>query len=60
MTYASELWVLREDDIDKLDKCYRYAGRKIQRFHNRSSVMTSYECLGWMRFENVIYAKSFY
>ena len=57
ITFASELWVLTDQDIDKLDKFHRYAGRKMQRFHNRSSVNTSYECLGWMRLENFIYAK---
>ena len=29
----------------------------MQRFHQRASVTTSYECLGWMRLENFVYAK---
>ena len=57
MTYASELWVMNDSDIEKLDKVHRYAGRKIQRMHHRSAINTSYECLGWMRIENFIYAK---
>ena len=51
VTFASELWVLSDSDIEKLDKFHRYAGRNVQRFHNRSSVVTSYESLEWMRLE---------
>ena len=57
ITYAAELWVMSESDIDKLDKMHRYAGRKLQRMHNRTSINTSYECLGWMRLESFINAK---
>ena len=57
VTYAAELWVLNDADIEKLDKFHRYAGRKAQRFHQRAPITTSYECLGWMRLENFVYAK---
>ena len=43
ITYAAELWVMCDKDIEKLDKMHRYAGRKLQRMHNRSSINTSYE-----------------
>ena len=57
ITYAAEMWVLNDHDIEKLDKVHRYAGRKLQRLNCRSATSTSYECLGWMRLENFIYAK---
>ena len=57
VTFASELWVMSDCDIDKLDKFHRYAGRKVQRFYNRTPITTSYECLGWMRLENIVYTK---
>ena len=45
MTYAAEMWILNDQDIDKLDKMHRYAGRRLQRLNCRSAINTSYECL---------------
>ena len=56
-TYASELWVLKENDICLLDAFQRYAGRRVQRFHPRSPNETSFAALGWIRLETFIYIK---
>ena len=40
-----------------LDTFQRYAGRRVQRFHNRSPKQTSFAGLGWMRIENFINGK---
>ena len=45
VTYTVDHWIL-SDDICKLDKSHRFVVMKLQRFHNRSSVLTSFECLG--------------
>ena len=55
--YGSELWILKQTDIDILDDFQRYAGRRIQRFPPRSPNETAFVGLGWMRLENYIYAK---
>ena len=57
LTYGSELWVLKQNDIDALDKFQRYAGKRIQRFPKWTPNETSFRGLGWMRLENYIYAK---
>ena len=57
LTYGSELWVLKQSDIDELDKFQRYAGRRFQRFPKWSPNETSCKGLGWMRLETYIYAK---
>ena len=57
VTYGSELWILDERDIDMLDSFQRYAGRRVQRFHNRSPKQTSFVGLGWMRIESFINGK---
>ena len=57
LTYGSELWVLKQCDIDELDKFQRYAGRRFQRFPKWSPSETSFKGLGWMRLETYIYAK---
>ena len=41
-TFASELWVLTDDDIKLLEEFQRYAGRRIQRFPIGSPNETSY------------------
>ena len=56
ITYASELWVMKLSDLDKLDEFQRFAGRKIQRFGPRSPSVTSFAGLGWLRLEHFIYA----
>ena len=57
VTFASELWVLKDQDIDALEGFQRYAGRKVQRFSTCTPNETSFTALGWMRFENFIYVK---
>ena len=57
ITYASELWILKQQDIDKLEKFQCFTGRKIQRFRKSSPIETSFAGLGWMRLENYVYAK---
>ena len=36
VTYAFELWIMGEKEIEILDSSQRYSGRRIQRFHPRS------------------------
>ena len=57
LTYGAELWVLKQSDVEALDKFQRYAGRRIQRFPSSSPNETSFRGLGWMRLENYINAK---
>ena len=57
VTFASELWVLKDDDIKQLESFQRYSGRRIQRFHMRSPNETSYASLGWLPLEIFIYLK---
>ena len=57
LTFAAELWVLKEQDIEALDNFQRYAARRFQRFSKRTPRETSVRGLGWMRIENFIYAK---
>ena len=57
VTFASELWVLKDQDIELLESFQRYAGKRIQRFSSSTPNETSFSALGWMRFENFIYVK---
>ena len=57
VTFASELWVLKDEDINALDAFQRYAERRVQRFPYHSPNETSFVGLGWMRMENYIAAK---
>ena len=57
VTYASELWVVKDQDLEIIDKFQRYAGRKVQRFPPFSPRETCYAALGWMRLENYIHVK---
>ena len=57
VTFASELLVLNDDDIQKIEAVQRYSGRRIQRVHSRSPNETSYVGLGWLRIEYYIYVK---
>ena len=57
LTFAAELWVLKEQDIEALDNFQRYPARRFQRFSKRTPRETSVRGLGWMRIENIIYAK---
>ena len=56
-TFASELWVLKDKDVQLLEDFERYAGRRMQRFPSCSPNETSFAGLGWMRLENFIAAK---
>ena len=49
--------MLKQGDIDSLDKFQRYAGKRIQRFPRHAPNETCFRGLGWMRIENFIYAK---
>ena len=57
ITFGSEIWLLTDGDIDKLQAFQRYAGRRIQRFPQRSPSSSSYYGLGWVRMETYIYVK---
>ena len=50
-TFASELWVLSDEDIRLIEEFQRYAGRRIQRFPQGSPNETSYTGLGWIRLD---------
>ena len=43
--FGSEMWILKETDIDDINAFQRYAGRRVQRFPPRSPNFTSF--LGW-------------
>ena len=55
--YGSELWILKEQDIEMLDDFQRDSGRRIQRLPPKSPNETCFVGLGWMRLENFIYAR---
>ena len=57
VTFSCELWVLKEQDLEIIDKFQRYAGRRVQRLPSFSPNETSYAALGWLRLENFIYVK---
>ena len=46
ITYGCELWILKQNDIESLDKFQRYAGRRIQRFPPHSPNEASFRGLG--------------
>ena len=55
ITFASELWVMKDEDCKIIEDFEVYAGRRIQRFHPSSPRETSYVSLGWIRLEIYIY-----
>ena len=57
--YASELWILKDNDIGILDTFQRYIGRRVQRFPSKSPNETSCVALGWIRSELFVYVKNF-
>ena len=57
VTFGCELWVLHESDILKLNAFQRYAGRRVQRFPQRSPSGSSFYGLGWIRIETLILVK---
>ena len=56
-TFASELWILNDYDINAVDTFQKYARRRVQRFHLKSPSATSFIGLGWMTLEVFIYVK---
>ena len=57
ITYASEIWVMKNDDVKMLDEFQKYAGKRVQRFPLDTPGETSFIGLGWMRMENFIHGK---
>ena len=57
ITFASELWILKDAAIKILEDFQKYAGKRLQRLHPRAPSMMSYVTLGWIRLENFINIK---
>ena len=57
VTYGSELWVLKGDEIGELRKFQRYIGRRCQCYPKRSPNFSAYTPLGWMSIDRVIQVK---
>ena len=57
ITFAAELWILNDTDVEVLEEFQKYAGRRIQRLHPRAPSVMSYATLGWIRLENFINIK---
>ena len=57
ITFASELWVLNDEDVGLIEDFQIYAGRRIQRLHQKAPRETSYRGLGWLSLEIYIYIK---
>ena len=57
LTFASELWVMSDEDVGLLEDFQLYAGRRIQRLHQKAPRETSYIGLGWISLELYICIK---
>ena len=57
LTFGSEIWVLSDKDRENLQNFQRYAGRRVQRFPQRSLNMTSFFGLGWIKISTYIMIK---
>ena len=57
VTYGSELWVLKGEEIEELRKFQRYIGRRCQRYPKRSPNYSAYTPLGWMSIDRYIQVK---
>ena len=57
LLFGCELWMLSDKDKDNLLAFQGYAGRRIQRFPQRSSNASSYFGLGWMKLTTYVTAK---
>ena len=55
--FGSEIWILKQKDIDILNGFQRYAAKRIQRLHPRSLNATCYACLGWIHIIRLIKVK---
>ena len=49
VTFGSEVWICSEKDGELLLNVQRYAGRKVQRFPQRSPNASSFYGLGWLK-----------
>ena len=54
---TSELWVMDDSNIDKLDSFQKLIARRCQRFPNWLPSSTNYACLWWIGLENYIHTK---
>ena len=57
LSFDSEIWVLKDKDIELLRGFQRYAARRLQRLHQRSINSTCMSCLGWLDIIRVINGK---
>ena len=57
VTYGSELWVLKGEEVEELRKFQRYIGRRCQRYPKRSPNYSAYSPLGWMSLDRYIQVK---
>ena len=57
VTFGCELWTLQDCNIIKLNAFQMYAGRRIQRFPQRSPGSSSFYGLGWIKIETIILVK---
>ena len=57
ITFGCELWPLYDNDILRLQAFQRYAGRRVQRFPQRSPGCSSFFGLGWIKIETLIIVK---
>ena len=57
LTFGSEIWILSDKDNENLQNFQRYAGRRVQRFPQRSPNMTSFFGLGWIKINTYIMIK---
>ena len=49
VTFGSELWFLKDNDVKLLEDFQRYAGKRVQHFPYFTPKETTYAGLGWMR-----------
>ena len=57
VTYGSEIWTMRGDEIEALRKFQRYVGRRCQRFNSKSPNYSAYIPLGWLSINRYIQVK---
>ena len=57
VTYGSEVWVLRNDEVEALRKFQRLVGRKCQRFPPNSPNYSAYIPIGWLSIDRFIQGK---
>ena len=57
VTFGSEVWICSEKDEELLLNFQRYAGRKVQRFPQRSPNASSFYGLGWLKLTSYLKVK---